>query len=114
MWKRFKNWLIKKLGGYTKAEFTRVTTPVLPVREIHHKVRTLTACRPVCAPMSGEPNKAAGFEKMIKDSLTHDILRMVPAYIEFGYREDLFAGGGRGEVRAVLRVTEPGVDQCPE
>lgn len=106
MWKRIKNWIIKKLGGYTKEEFSRVTTPVLPVPEAHNKVRTLTACRPVCVPLSGEPNKVADFERMIKDSLTHDILRMVPAYIEFGYREDLFVGGGRGEARAVLHVTE--------
>lgn len=44
MWTKFKTWLIKKLGGYTKAEYDKIAhIPVHPpvLREVRSNVHTL-------------------------------------------------------------------------
>lgn len=44
MWIKFKNWLIKKLGGYTKAEYDAIAHIPMPkpvIQEVRPNVHTL-------------------------------------------------------------------------
>lgn len=87
MWKRFKDWLIKKLGGYTKAEYDK---------EKLHAPLQFKAARAECVPVVAErfvirarmdaygPEYSDPYSE-IKECLVQEIQQQIPAYIEFDY-----------------------------
>ena len=79
MWKQVKNWLIKRLGGYTKAEYEIVRMPHTQVKEVRRTV-DLRAVRTV----RFEEVKVVGqtqMEILVKKWLTQELIQSLQPYI---------------------------------
>lgn len=100
-WIRFKNWLIKKLGGYTKAEFSDMTRVQishtgLALRRDTGKIVTLSADMSIDTihPVSRE---------WIEGTLLVELLEQMKPFVEWESTED-HVKWPQKSVRARIRV----------
>ena len=101
MFKRFKEWLIKKPGGYTKREYEIIADmPVARLSMEQYTTHTLKAERAI----EYEYFDDGTTKRQLKDALLLDLLKVVEPFIEIEtsslpYMDTIF-------VRAVLRVLQ--------
>ena len=105
MWKSFKNWLIKRLGGYTKSEFKILMMPHAQVKEAHRTVVDLRAVRNV----SFEEVKAVGqaqIEVLAKKYLVQELIQSALPYIAWRKNQCPGVHGFEMQVEATLTVVD--------